>query len=758
MLALSGTVNLTGYHLTFDDEFNTPADLAPFSNAYYWGGTSIPSNNEMENYVPSNSTTNNPYSVANGALTITASPTPSGGMPYTSGLLTTQNSFSQNTGYFEIRAEMPQNAGFWPAFWMLPEGAGYPEIDIMEQPDVASSNSQYWIHTSTPTNGTGGFQDVGTNVFAGYHTYGFMWTGTTIQYTFDGQLIGTPQATPPALAAEKMYLLANLAVGGWPPAPASGASSTYSIDYIRAYSNDPTVAAVTPEAVSNPDLIGATVGSGPDSLVLQVSEDAYQGDAQFTISVDGVQQGGTQTVTAKLGLGQAEAFTVLGSFGTSQHTVSVNFLNDAYGGSPSLDRNLYVDEARINGAQVANSGLTELAGGSQNFSFVGNDTASNPPNPPPLTNPSPVTIGTGTDQLVLQMSEDQYLGDAQFTVSVDGVQQGGTQTTTASHGAGQQQAFDVQGSFAPGPHTVSVNFLNDAYGGSAALDRNLYVNSATIDGTAVANASLNEYNGGPQSFSFTEAGTVPPVTGSGSPPAPVTIGSGPDTFLFSMAEDAYLGNAQFTISVDGVQQGGVQTTTALQSQGQTQSFAVQGSFGTGAHTETVNFLNDAYGGSPSLDRNLYVDGITYDSLPTPNSTAALFAGGPVSFATPATTQANPDTLTVNLTEDAYQGNATASISIDGTTLGTPTVTFLHSAGTQEVFTYTGDFGGAGVAHNVAVSFTNDAYGGSATQDRNLYVGGLTFDGTSYPTDQAAMFNNSTVNFSIPAVAPATKTS
>ena len=40
---------------------------------------------------------------------------------------------------------------------------------------------------------------------------------------------------------------------------------------------------------------------------------------------------------------------------------------------------------------------------------------------------------------MLSMSEDAYLGDAQFTVSVDGKQQGGTFTTTALHAAGVSQ-------------------------------------------------------------------------------------------------------------------------------------------------------------------------------------------------------------------------------------------------------------------------------------------------------------------------------
>ena len=60
----------------------------------------------------------------------------------------------------------------------------------------------------------------------------------------------------------------------------------------------------------------------------------------------------------------------------------------------------------------------------------------------------------------------------------------------------------MKGNFGAGNHTVTVNFLNDAYGGTASADRNLYVDRATINGKAIAGASLAEYSTGAQSFTF----------------------------------------------------------------------------------------------------------------------------------------------------------------------------------------------------------------------------------------------------------------
>jgi Ca-dependent carbohydrate-binding module xylan-binding len=255
-----------------------------------------------------------------------------------------------------------------------------------------------------------------------------------------------------------------------------------------------------------------TIGSGPDTLALEVSEDAYLGNAQFTVFVDGHQIGGTQTTTALQGAGQTQTFNVLGTFAAGSHTATVNFLNDAYGGSPSTDRNLYVDGATIDGSVVSGATLSERKPGPQSFSFQAPGTSG------PVT-PPPVTIGSGPDTLALKVSEDAYLGDAQFTVSVDGHQIGGTQTTTASHAAGQTQTFNVLGTFAAGSHTATVNFLNDAYGGSPSADRNLYVDGATIDGSVVSGATLTEHFQGPQSFSFLAPGT----SGPGSTVDTVTV-------------------------------------------------------------------------------------------------------------------------------------------------------------------------------------------------------------------------------------------
>ncbi len=293
------------------------------------------------------------------------------------------------------------------------------------------------------------------------------------------------------------------------------------------------------------------------TLVLSLSEDAYLGDAAFTVNIDGIKQGGTQTVTALHDKGQFENFVYYGNFGTSAPVVEITFLNDAYkSGATGGDRNLYVKQITLDGAttainfeqksagtvsykpqlrsanapaeqpeitiskpvQTANSTTVSLNGtiagtagtsveiyngstaigtaslnnsggwsytasltaANYNFRAVATDLFGNTA----AANDAGFTVQPQTDNLTLNLSEDAYQGDAQFTVSVDGVQIGSPLYVTASHALGQSQNFSFTENFGAGPHKVAVTFLNDAYkSGASGGDRNLYVNTITLDGT-----------------------------------------------------------------------------------------------------------------------------------------------------------------------------------------------------------------------------------------------------------------------------------
>ncbi|MCJ2087472.1 AAA family ATPase, partial [Methylobacterium sp. E-005] len=96
---------------------------------------------------------------------------------------------------------------------------------------------------------------------------------------------------------------------------------------------------------------------------------AHARQAAVASSVDGKQVGGVRTAHASRAAGQSDAITVNGDWASGSHTVAVNFLNDASGGTASLDRNLYVDSATYNGASVADAHFTMLSQGAQTFTF-----------------------------------------------------------------------------------------------------------------------------------------------------------------------------------------------------------------------------------------------------------------------------------------------------------------------------------------------------------------------------------------------------
>jgi len=340
------------------------------------------------------------------------------------------------------------------------------------------------------------------------------------------------------------------------------------------------------------------IGSGSDNITLNLSEDQAVGtDAQFTVNVDGQQIGGVQTVTASHSAGQEQSFTFAGNYAPGPHNVTVTFENNFIYPGVAGDRNLYVDGLSYDGQTISNSTTpiyespffppnSNEGNVYGNAIYTVNDTTAVPDNAPstPTTTPGAVSVGSGADTLVLNMAENPYLGDAQFTVSVDGQQIGGTQTTTADVAQGQQQEFDVHGNFGSGNHTVSVAFVNDKIGdfypgtqlAVDTTDRNLYIMSMSLDGGAPATGTPWELaSNGSNSWSVTAgsnpaAGDTIPASGSGSgmsfiasAPTPTTASGGSTTSgLPAVASSLSATDTTPAVASPTTQDFGVPTTTA----------------------------------------------------------------------------------------------------------------------------------------------------------------------------------------------------
>jgi beta-glucanase (GH16 family) len=241
--------------LSFSDEFDTLSlwngSGGTWDSNFWWGrpnGSTLTGNGERQWYIDHDygpTSTVNPFSIDDGVLTITAARAPEAirddinNHQYTSGLLTTYESFSQTYGYFEMRADMPDNHGTWPAFWLLPaDGSWPPEIDVVEMRGQNSETIQVSAHSNETGSRTTVSSAVNVSDTEGFHTYGVLWTEEELVWYIDD--VEVFRTDTPGDMHEPMYMLANLAVGGVAGEPADGLATPaeMQIDYIRAYELD----------------------------------------------------------------------------------------------------------------------------------------------------------------------------------------------------------------------------------------------------------------------------------------------------------------------------------------------------------------------------------------------------------------------------------------------------------------------------------------------------------------------------------------
>ncbi len=239
-MAVGDTINTSTLTLTFDDEFNTFTSSADGSTGLWrtslMNGSRTLGNNGEKEYYSDSSVGVNPFTLSNGVLNIMATPGSNAlGLPYNSGVITTENSFNQLYGYFEIDAKMPAGQGLWPAFWLLPaSGAWPPELDAFEV--LGNDPTKLYFSTHSKVQATQGTTLNVANVSSGFNKYGVMWGPKTVDLYING--VEVASMPTPADMNVPMYMLANLAVGGyWPGDPNSSTvfPADMQINYVHAY-------------------------------------------------------------------------------------------------------------------------------------------------------------------------------------------------------------------------------------------------------------------------------------------------------------------------------------------------------------------------------------------------------------------------------------------------------------------------------------------------------------------------------------------
>ncbi len=169
--------------------------------------------------------------------------------PYLSGIITSYNSFRFLYGRVEMRARMPKGKGLWSAFWLLnayykQDEPSDPEIDIIEAIGDRTTTANQAYHYMIDSDGDGFYNERETienrsfiNDFsADFHTYSVEWSEGLLVYFVDG--VEVKRIEGDIVSDEQMYIIANLAVGGWFPGPADETTpfpAKFEIDYIRVY-------------------------------------------------------------------------------------------------------------------------------------------------------------------------------------------------------------------------------------------------------------------------------------------------------------------------------------------------------------------------------------------------------------------------------------------------------------------------------------------------------------------------------------------
>jgi len=236
-------MDLSHFQLTFADEFDSfdwsPDGSHGWRTTLDWGNRTLPPNNEAQYYSDA-SVGVDPFYLHDGVLDITATAGSNPlGLPYNSGVITTQGSFSQLYGYFEMRAQLPAGAGLWPAFWLLPADHSWPpELDVFEVLGSDPTTAFVGVHSvATGEHTTAGAAVATADLSEGFHTFGVNWEPDVVQWYIDG--VEVAEVPTPADMHQPMYLIANLGVGGegsWPGvADPSAFPATMSINYIHVY-------------------------------------------------------------------------------------------------------------------------------------------------------------------------------------------------------------------------------------------------------------------------------------------------------------------------------------------------------------------------------------------------------------------------------------------------------------------------------------------------------------------------------------------
>lgn len=221
-------VDSNAWDMVFEEDFN--GDLSRWE---LWNGGAF--NNEIQMYTPQRvATKDGILTISTQRQDVTGPTTPYDPAPkefeYVSARIESKELFGPTTmeGNTEIRMiariKLPSGHGMWPAFWSF--GDPWPtqgEIDILEarggEPDRFQSNLFYGEDVNININtGNERVHILGEDLTQDYHDYEMIWSATSIQILFDGELLHTYEANSnnniDRFLNKNQRVVLNTAVGG----------------------------------------------------------------------------------------------------------------------------------------------------------------------------------------------------------------------------------------------------------------------------------------------------------------------------------------------------------------------------------------------------------------------------------------------------------------------------------------------------------------------------------------------------------------
>jgi hypothetical protein len=425
----------------------------------------------------------------------------------------------------------------------------------------------------------------------GFHTYGALWTPTDIVWYVDG--VEVFHTATPADMNKPMYMIANLALGGWGGAIDNGDLPAHmTIDYIRAYDlgagtstgGGSTGDGSTPSAPSSPGVVltasapGATLtgGLGDDTINASQGADHLTGGAGADSFAFAAMPWSAGHITDfQLGVDKLDLSALYNYTGSDPVAGGyVTFVSDGAGGTKVM---LDPDGAApgqpwpftiVTLDGISPTGLTAA----QVFAGQPAAPASPPPPPPPpvvagvvLTSSAPgatLTGGAGADTLNASQGADHLTGGAGAdTFAFAAMPWSAGHITDFQPGVDKLDLSALYTSGYTGTDPVAdgyVTFVSDGLGGTKVMLDPDGTNPAqpwpftivTLDGVSPTGLTAAQvFNGEPAAAVSPPPPPPPPSAPAGvvlTSPAPgstLTGGAGADTLNASQGSDTLSGGA-----------------------------------------------------------------------------------------------------------------------------------------------------------------------------------------------------------------------